>query len=157
MLGKLFKYIFYTSLLVAIIFVILRYSFSISYIPLKIHTKYYKENNLVLGGYDVVKYFSEKKPRKGLEFYFIKWDDFNWIFNNSGDMKTFNANPQKYAPQFGGYDSYWVTKNIAYPPDPNIFYIYRRKLYLFSSEKNKELFITDIEKSIADASLNWTN
>jgi len=157
MFGKLFKYLFYTSLFVAFVFAILRYSFSISYIPLKIHAKYYKENNLVIDGYDVVKYFTEKKPKKGFEFYFLKWNDFNWVFNNSGDMKMFSANPQKYAPRYGGYDSYWVTKNIAYPADPNIFYIFRGKLYLFSSEENKELFTTDIKKSIAEASINWNN
>jgi hypothetical protein len=157
MFGKLFKYVFYTALFVAFVSAILRYSFSISYLPFKIHTKYYKANNLAIDGYDVVKYFTERKSQRGMEFYFLKWDEFNWIFNTSGDMKTFNSKPQKYVPQFGGYDCYWITKNIAYPPDPKIFHLYRGKLYLFSSEENKSLFISDIEKSIAEASLNWNN
>ncbi|MBK8944713.1 MAG: YHS domain protein [Ignavibacteriae bacterium] len=155
MFGKLFKYLFYLAFFAAIIIVIARFGFSVSYIPLKIHTKYFKQANIVLNGYDVIKYINEKKIQKGLSFYSLKWDEFNWLFSTSGNKKLFKSNPQKYIPQFGGYCGYLVTKNIAYPCDPKIFHVYKGKLYLFSSESKKEAFISDIDNQIAKASLNW--
>ncbi|MBK7104731.1 MAG: YHS domain protein [Ignavibacteriae bacterium] len=155
MIGRIFSILFYTIFIIAIVVVAARYTFSVSYLPLKIHSKYYKTSNLAVEGYDMVFYFKEKDAYKGNDMFYINWDDFNWLFKSSTNSNLFKARPERYAPQFGGYCSYLVTKNIAYPCDPKIFHVYKGKLYLFSSESKKEAFISDIDNQIDKASLNW--
>ncbi|MBI1933084.1 MAG: YHS domain protein [Ignavibacteriales bacterium] len=155
MISKLFKLLFYIIFFVAIIAVFARYLFSISYLPVKIHSKYYKSSNLAIEGYDMVQYFKENDFKKGNDMFYVNWNDYNWLFKSSTNSNLFKAHPLNYAPQFGGYCSYMITKNIAYPCDPKVFYIYKRKLYLFSSESKKDAFIADIDNQIEKASLNW--
>ncbi|MFZ1292348.1 MAG: YHS domain-containing (seleno)protein [Melioribacteraceae bacterium] len=157
MIGRIFTILFYTIFFVAIIAVAARYTFSVSYLPLNIHSKYYKTSNLAVEGYDMVFYFNEKDSYKGNDMFFVKWDDYNWLFKSSTNLNLFKAKPEKYAPQFGGYCSYLITKNIAYPPDPKIFQVYKGKVYLFSSESKKEAFVSDIDNFITKASTNWNN
>lgn len=155
MIGRIFTILFYAIFFIAIAAIGARYTFSISYLPLKIHSKYYKSSNLVIEGYDVVNYFKGKESYKGNDMFYVNWDDYNWLFKSSTHSNLFKTSPKNYAPQFGVYCSYMIAKNIAYPCDPKIFHVYKGKLYLFSSESKKETFIADIDNQIEKASLNW--
>ncbi len=155
MIGKFFKFLFYGIFYLAVIAVFARYLFSISYLPVKIHSKYYKSSNLAIEGYDMVEYFKKNNSLKGNDMFYVKWNDYNWLFKSSTNSNLFKSSPLNYVPQFGGYCSYMISKNIAYPCDPKIFYIHKGKLYLFSSESKKAAFIADIDNLIEKASLNW--
>ncbi|AXS41752.1 hypothetical protein [Breoghania sp. L-A4] len=59
---------------------------------------------LALLGYDPVAYFVDRKPRRGERRYELFWSGVVWRFVNEGNMAAFEAAPEVYAPQFGGYD-----------------------------------------------------
>ena len=60
-------------------------------------------NGVALKGYDPVAYFTLGKAVKGSKDYTYTWKGAGWWFANQGHRELFKKNPEKYAPQFGGY------------------------------------------------------
>ena len=58
---------------------------------------------LAIKGYDVVAYFTLGKPTKGDSQYTYEWKGATWRFANARHLEAFKAEPEKYAPQYGGY------------------------------------------------------
>jgi YHS domain-containing protein len=58
---------------------------------------------LAIKGYDVVAYFTLGKPTKGDSKYTYEWKGATWRFANARHLEAFQAEPEKYAPQYGGY------------------------------------------------------
>jgi len=58
---------------------------------------------LAVKGYDTVAYFTQGKPVKGGKAFEYKWQDATWRFSTAEHMEMFKADPEKYAPQYGGY------------------------------------------------------
>ena len=54
-------------------------------------------------GYDVVAYHTEGRAVKGKKAFSHKWNDAKWYFANAGNRDLFVAEPERYAPQYGGY------------------------------------------------------
>ena len=58
---------------------------------------------LAIKGYDPVAYFKLGEPVKGKSEFEYKWEGAKWRFSNSEHLDLFKTNPEKYAPQYGGY------------------------------------------------------
>jgi YHS domain-containing protein len=58
---------------------------------------------LALKGYDPVAYFTLGKPVKGKKAFQFKWQGANWRFSSQDHLDQFKSEPEKYAPQYGGY------------------------------------------------------
>ena len=58
---------------------------------------------LAIKGYDTVAYFTDGKPVKGSSDYEYKWQGARWRFANQEHLDMFKADPERYAPQYGGY------------------------------------------------------
>ena len=58
---------------------------------------------LAVKGYDTVAYFTEGKPVKGKKEFEYKWQDAKWRFSTARHLDMFKADPEKYAPKYGGY------------------------------------------------------
>jgi YHS domain-containing protein len=58
---------------------------------------------LAIEGYDPVAYFDQGKPLKGTEKFTYQWMGAEWRFASAGHLDLFQSNPEKYAPQYGGY------------------------------------------------------
>jgi YHS domain-containing protein len=58
---------------------------------------------LAIKGYDPVAYFVEGKPIKGTEKFAYQWMGAEWRFASAEHLDLFKSNPEKYAPQYGGY------------------------------------------------------
>jgi hypothetical protein len=54
-------------------------------------------------GYDVVAYRTLAKPVKGIKAFETEWQDAKWRFSSAEHLRLFKSNPEKYAPQYGGY------------------------------------------------------
>jgi YHS domain-containing protein len=83
-----------------------------------------------INGYDPVAYFTENAPVKGQDAYTLEWKDATWKFASQANLDLFKSNPDKYAPQYGGYCAYGVAKNDLVKVDPEQFTILDGKLYL---------------------------
>ena len=61
------------------------------------------KDNVAILGYDTVAYFTQKKAVEGSNQFTHRWKDAIWHFASAENRNLFADNPEKYAPQFGGY------------------------------------------------------
>ena len=111
--------------------------------------------NVAVKGFDTVAYFTMNSAVSGNPQHSLLWNGVNWYFSSSENMEKFKAEPEKYAPQFGGYCSFAVSKGYTADSDPNAWKIVNGKLYLNYNPKVKEMWEAEQEKRIADGEKNW--
>ena len=58
---------------------------------------------IALKGYDTVAYFTDGKPVRGKKEFLYEWQGAKWLFASEPHRSMFRENPEKYAPQYGGY------------------------------------------------------
>jgi YHS domain-containing protein len=83
-----------------------------------------------INGYDTVAYFTDGKPVKGQDALATEWMGAKWKFASQAHLDLFKANPEKYAPQYGGYCAYGVTQDYLVKVEPDQFTVLDGKLYL---------------------------
>lgn len=83
-----------------------------------------------INGYDSVAYFIQKAPVAGQDAFTFEWKSAKWKFASQANLDLFKANPEKYAPQYGGYCAYGVATDGLVKVDPAQFTIFDGKLYL---------------------------
>lgn len=81
-------------------------------------------------GYDPVAYFTDGKPIKGQDALAYEWMGAKWKFASQAHLDMFKANPEKFAPQYGGYCAYGVAFDNLVSIEPDKFTIVDGKLYL---------------------------
>ena len=118
-------------------------------------TSYCNSDGIAIKGHDPVAYFSENAAVEGLKQFSYSWQGVDWWFKNEANLAAFKANPEKYAPQFGGYCAYGASENHKSPTDPAAFTIVNDKLYLNYNMKVKELWSKDSKGRIEKAEKNW--
>jgi hypothetical protein len=116
-----------------------------------IHTK----DGLALSGYDAVAYFSQSKAVKGDPQFEYRWSGVRWRFATAAHRDTFARSPEKYAPQYGGYCAYAVSRNYTAPTDPEAWKLVDGKLYLNYSKTVRLLWEQELPEAIAKADRNW--
>jgi len=115
----------------------------------------FSPDGIAIKGYDAVSYFSDSEPTKGVKQFSYSWQGAEWRFKNQANLDAFKANPEKYAPQFGGYCAYGAMENHKAPTEPAAFTIVNSKLYLNYNQKVKELWAMDTIENIKKAEFNW--
>lgn len=116
---------------------------------------FYSRNGAVIGGYDVVAYFRDGKPVKGKSEYAVMWKGATWHFSSAENRDQFEMNPKSYAPQYGGYCSYAVSRGYTASVSPDAWDIVDGKLYLNYSRSVRRLWKRDVPGNIAKANENW--
>jgi YHS domain-containing protein len=117
----------------------------------------FSTEGVAIRGYDPVAYFTDNKPVEGSKDFSWSWQGTTWQFKDKANLEAFKSNPEKYAPQFGGYCAYGVSENHKSPTQPDAFTIVDNKLYLNYNVKVKELWVKDIPGRVAKAETNWTD
>ncbi len=118
-----------------------------------IYTGYFSSE--AVSGYDVVAYFTEKKPVKGKDRYSTKYKGATWRFSSQEHLERFKAAPEKYAPQYGGYCAWAVAHKKTAKGDPKYWTIVNGKLYLNYNEDLHKKWLRDKENQIIKADANW--
>ena len=110
-------------------------------------------------GYDPVAYFREGKPVKGEPGFAVEWNGAGWQFSSVENRDLFLNDPERYAPQFGGYCAYGMSlaKPMKVSTDPNAFTIVNGRLYLNHSLDFQKLWRPEKEVRIPRAEENWLN
>lgn len=106
-------------------------------------------------GYDTVAYFTENKPVKGKEEFSTKYNEATWLFSSQENLDLFLTNPEKYAPQYGGYCAYAVSQNTTASIKPELFTIQDGKLYLNYNESINDKWRANKLEFIELADQNW--
>ncbi len=73
-------------------------------------------DDIAIGGYDVVAYFTEGEPAKGSSRYSHEWQGVEWHFASEEHLALFRENPERYAPAYGGHCAYGVFVGKNWPP-----------------------------------------
>lgn len=119
----------------------------------EIYTGFFSSS--AIKGYDTVAYFTEGKAVKGSKKYRYKWKDTNWNFSSQENADLFAANPEKYAPQYGGWCAYAISQNTTAGIEPDQFSVVDGKLYLNYDKKIQDRWVNSKEKFIIDADKYW--
>lgn len=114
---------------------------------------------VVLKGYDPVAYFTANKPVKGDPKYAYEWDEGRYHFANAKHRDMFAGDPEKYAPQFGGYCTGSMSRGVRNEGDPEGWTIKDGKLYVFGNgAKGKAVAESDptyLPSRLDSARKNW--
>lgn len=108
-----------------------------------------------LKGYDPVAYFKEGKSVKGKNEFRHDWSGAKWYFASAANRDEFAGNPEKYAPQFGGYCAWAVANGYTANIDPAAWKIVDGKLYLNYSRDVQQKWEADIPGFIKKGNENW--
>jgi hypothetical protein len=110
-------------------------------------------SGIAVGGYDPVAFFTDGKPTPGDPGVTSTYKGANYLFASKAHKTQFDANPEKYVPQFGGYCAYGAALGALFPVDISTWQVRNGKLYLnlnpaISAEFNKDPvgFIAKAEK-----------
>jgi len=112
-------------------------------------------SGVALRGFDAVAYFAVDNAVKGDGKYQYVWNGVKWLFSSEENMKKFQANPEEYAPQFGGYCSYAVSEGYTADGDPEAWKIVDGKLYLNYNKQVKAKWEQNQSERINKGSSNW--
>lgn len=110
---------------------------------------------LALGGYDVVAYFTEGKPVAGQAAHETHWNGARWRFASAEHRERFLREPERFAPRYGGYCAYAVSRGYTAPVAPEAWRIVDGKLYLNYSKDVQTLWEREIPANIKKADTNW--
>lgn len=106
-------------------------------------------------GYDTVAYFTENQAVEGSAEYATEYQGATWLFSSQEHLDLFLADPEKYAPQYGGYCAYAVSQNQTASIKPELFTIVDGKLYLNYNESINDKWRADKINYIEAADKNW--
>lgn len=115
----------------------------------------FQSSGIAINGYDPVAYFTEGKPVKGAEAFAVQHDGATFRFASAENKAVFEANPAKYAPQYGGYCAWAVSRNYTAKTDPDAWSIENGKLYLNFSKRIRSRWLKDVPGNIAAGDANW--
>jgi hypothetical protein len=106
-------------------------------------------------GYDTVAYFREATARRGSVRYRWHWNGAVWLFSAAANRDAFAAEPERFAPQYGGFSAYGMSDGKFYPVDPGAFLIVDGKLYLHANHYVRRRWSEDLPANIARADGHW--
>jgi YHS domain-containing protein len=110
---------------------------------------------VAIKGYDPVAYFESAKPVEGNKQFELNWMNATWRFANAANRDKFKANPERYAPQYGGYCAYAVSLGSTADIDPEAWTVVDGKLYLNKDKAIQKTWSQDIPGYIKSANENW--
>lgn len=110
---------------------------------------------LAVKGYDVVAYFTDSRPVEGSAKFSHTWNGATWRFATAEHRDAFVKDPARYAPQFGGYCAWAVSKNYTADVDPEAWKIIDGKLYLNYSKAVQKMWEKDVLSRIEVGNQNW--
>jgi YHS domain-containing protein len=112
-------------------------------------------NGFAVRGHDPVAYFQYGKPVKGSPAWTHQWNGATWLFASPESRELFKVNPEKYAPQYGGYCAWAVSNNYTADADPDAWKIVNGRLYLNYNKSVQQKWEPEASKRIVDADRNW--
>ena len=108
-----------------------------------------------IDGTDPVAYFTEGRPVEGSKEFTHEWNGATWRFSSAENRDKFIADPEAYAPQYGGYCAWAVAQGYTASTDPEAWKIVDGKLYLNYNKSVQQKWEGDIPGHISSADGNW--
>ena len=106
-------------------------------------------------GVDPVAYFTEGRVVEGSSDHTHEWRGARWRFASEENRRLFAENPEKYAPQYGGFCAWAVAHGGVASTDPEAWDIVDGKLYLNYSRSFQDQWRADARGYIVRGDENW--
>ncbi|MEG3846857.1 YHS domain-containing (seleno)protein [Microcoleus sp. herbarium19] len=116
---------------------------------------FYSEGGIAIRGTDPVAYFTQGKPVKGNPEFAHKWGNTTWQFASAQNRDLFAQNPEKYAPQYGGFCAWAVSQGYTASTDPDAWKIVGDKLYLNYNSAVQWGWEKDVSGNVVKGDKNW--
>ena len=110
---------------------------------------------LALRGFDPVAYFADGKAALGNPAIQAVHDGATYQFTSEAHKKSFEADPARYAPQFGGFCAFGVALGKKFDGDPQAWKIVDGKLYLNLNGDIQKKWQEDEAANIRKAVTTW--
>ena len=111
--------------------------------------------NLAVKGYDVVAYFTLAAPTEGKAQFAASHQGATYWFANEVNRDAFKGNPERYAPQFGGFCAMGVALDQKFDGDPHAWRIENDKLYLNLNKDIQSKWLKDVPGHLRKANDIW--
>lgn len=117
-------------------------------------------SNIALAGYSPVSYLDLGLAQIGNKAYKSEYQKVVYYFTSEAQKATFDKNPSKYLPQYGGYCAFGVYAGAKFRVDPNKFLVKDGKYYLYLNNVEldaKQLWLAENNHSklVKAANTNW--
>ena len=114
------------------------------------------DEHLMLFGHDVVSYFTEGTHRPGSPAIKSVYKDVTFRFSKPEHKAMFDAAPEKYLPQYGGYCTNGIVYGIPWGGDADTWEMIDGKLYIFGGRGSHDAFMLDVPRNMALANKYWS-
>lgn len=111
---------------------------------------------LGLHGADPVALLDQGTNAEGNASFAAAHDGVAYYFASEANLKAFEANPSRYAPQYGGFCAFGVSVGKKFDGDPSFAAVLDDKLYVFLNEDVFKAYMKDQAGTIEKAEGNWT-
>lgn len=115
----------------------------------------FNTDGVAINGYDAVAYFTQSAPIEGSAEHELDWNGATWRFSSAENKTAFEVDPAAYAPQYGGYCAYAVSKGGTATTSPDAWRVVDGKLYLNYNRTVQGIWSEDIPGHISKADANW--
>jgi YHS domain-containing protein len=112
-------------------------------------------SGLALYGFDAVAYFIDGAARTGNGSHEFRFAGLTWRFRSAANRAAFADAPQRYVPEFGGYDPIAVAGGMPVEGNPAHFAVSGGKLFLFAREESLARFLANPTGTIEAAEHSW--
>ncbi len=115
-----------------------------------------EDRHLMLFGHDVVSYFTEGTHRPGNPSIKSVYKDVTFRFSKREHKALFDAAPEKYLPQYGGYCTNGIAYGIPWGGDADSWRMIDGKLYIFGGAGSRDAFLLDVPRNMTLANKYWS-
>jgi YHS domain-containing protein len=111
-------------------------------------------NGVAIQGYPVA-FFTDNRPVKGNPQFQSEYRGAKYYFVSAGHKATFDKEPAKYEPQFGGYCAYGISRGRKIPIKIEAWQIVNGRLLMQYDLDVKDKFNQDQLANLRKADQNW--
>jgi len=115
-----------------------------------------KKNNVAVQGYDPVAYFTVGEPTKGSDAFTTTYHGAEFHFASQDNLDTFLADPEAYAPQYGGYCAWAIADGKYAKGSAKHWAIVDGKLYLNYNRGIQKKWNKDVPGFITRGDAQWS-
>ena len=112
-------------------------------------------NVLAVSGFDTVAYHTQQSAVPGNANFRVSWKGAEWHFASQANRDLFAQDPDRYAPQYGGWCAFAVAQGIRSASDPRLWDVANGRLYLNQSTGTQESWRRDQAGMISRGDQNW--
>ena len=110
---------------------------------------------VAIGGYDPVGYFTQGRPVAGSAAHQHRWNGATWRFASAETRGRFAADPEAFAPRYGGWCAWAMSEGRLAAADPRVWRIVDGRLYLNCSARAQSQWEAGLPETSARADANW--